>query len=178
MKPTVTSRFTIFMIIIWVFSPLFGLFICFSTLSSVFTPSDKYLIFGMGATYFPILLLAMWVHARRVTIDGEAQTILFRNLVSRKEELYSFAEWEGFVEVFVSTKGGKVKVLYLIRAGKFHKKLSGSIYSNLDELQRALAPIKYLGVEKLNATKSVKILFGKPIIKDSRRQNTSHLPFN
>jgi hypothetical protein len=45
-------------------------------------------------------------------------------------------------------------------------------------LQTGLAPIKYLGVEKMNVAKGVKILFGKPIIKDSRRQNSSHLPFN
>jgi hypothetical protein len=149
----------------WVFAPLFGLFICFLTLSSVFTPSDKYIFLGTGLIYFLILLLALWVHVRRITIDGETRTISFRNLVSRKEELYSFDELEGFVEVFVSTKAGKVKVLYLIKDRKFHKKLSGSIYSNLDELQSALAPIKYLGVEKMNMVKGVKVLFGQPILK-------------
>lgn len=165
MKSSVTSRFRIFMLIMWVFAPLFGFFICFLTMSGVFTPADKYILLGTGLIHFLILLLALWVHARRITIDGDTRTITFRNLVTRKEELYSFDELEGFVEVFISTKGGKVKVLYLIKNRKFHKKLSGSIYSNLDELQRALAPIKYLGVEKIGLVKGVKILFGQPILK-------------
>jgi hypothetical protein len=109
--------------------------------------------------------LVVWSKAWEVLIDSNARTITFRKLVSNKEVVYSFDELDGFVHVYVPQKhGDKVKVVYLVKDRKFCEKLSGSLYSNLDELEGALASLKFLGVQKLNLAKIIAIFRKRPVL--------------
>jgi hypothetical protein len=107
----------------------------------------------------------LWGEAKAILIDDNNSTICFANIFTRRKEIYSFDEFDGFVDLYQPVTGGRVRVLYLIKNGKFIKKISGFYYSNLDELIAALSPIKYLGKQDFGLIKSLKILFNMTILK-------------
>ena len=142
-----------------------GVSICGLSLGDKFAKEERPVLLMSGLIPILITALKLWGNAWKVLIDRVARTITFRNLVSNKEVVYSFDELDGFVQVYVPQMDGeKTKVVYLVKDRKFLEKLSGSFYSNLDELEDALASLKFLGVQKLSLTKRIAIFRKRPVL--------------
>jgi len=156
------SKFSGFLWVFCVAWVLAGIFLCCLSLGD--TVADLGLL-ASGAGNLLIIVFVVWRLAWQVLIDRDARTITFRNLVSKKEIVYPFYELDGFVQVYESRKGGrKVKVVYLVKDRKFCKKLSGASYSNLDEMEGALASLKFLGVRKLGLAQRIAIIRNRPVL--------------
>ena len=153
-----------------------GLFICSLPLRDKFTWRAGLGLLVPGVIQILIIGIWIWRSARKVLIDRGARTITFRNLVTKKEVVYHFDELDGFVQVYLTQKNGdKIKVVYLVKDRKFCEKISGFVYSNLDELEGALASLKFLGVQRLNLAKRIAILRKRPVKlpHSQREQGTS-----
>ena len=163
---TVTkSKFNGFLVVFYVVWMVASVSICGLSLGGKFAKEERPVLLMSGLVLILFTGLQVWSKAWKVLIDRDARTITFRNLVSNKEVVYSFDELDGFVQVYVPQKNGeKIKVVYLVKDRKFLEKLSGSFYSNLDELEDALASLKFLGVEKLSLAKRIAIFRKRPVL--------------
>jgi hypothetical protein len=99
-----------------------------------------------------------------IKINPEARTISFRNIITFQEKTYDFNEFDCFLDTFANSKSGQYKNIYLIKDRKAAKIISGLYFENIDELQAALSPIKYLGFQENASGIARKTLFNKPII--------------
>ena len=95
-----------------------------------------------------------------VTIDNLNKTILFKNIVTKKERFYSFKELDGFVDTYY--KDGyqaKFDIIYLMKSDKRIEKISRYFYSNYKDLKAGLESLDYLGFREFYLFKNFKILF-------------------
>ena len=106
----------------------------------------------------------LWRDAKIIMVDTFAKTITFQNLITRKTQLYDFNYFDGFIDVTQSSKSGTYRVVYLVKEKRYINKISSFYYSNLNELQAALTPIKYLGFKKYSIFKSIKVLFNGEVL--------------
>ena len=118
-------------------------------------------IFGFLAW---VILLTLYKYAFRVIIDPDAKTILFKNLLTQGSKRYDFNDFDSYMDTFAVSKSGAYKVVYLIKDQKAEKIITGFYFANIDELQAALSPIKYLGFEKDAGRLARRALLGKPLI--------------
>jgi len=153
----------------------FMLFLLISAFSQTFLnfeiikmsmPTNKAKIFQfilpiVGVTFFGSQI---WRDAKYITIDTFGKSITFSNFFTRKQTIYSFEYFDGFVDMYQSSKWGTYRVVYLVKDKKFIEKISSFYYSNLDEIQESLTPTKYLGLQKYNIFKSIKVLFNKQLM--------------
>jgi hypothetical protein len=159
------SKFSVFLWVFCVAWVLASIFLCCLSLEDTVAGEGRFGLLASGTGDLLIIVFVVWRTAWQVLIDRDARTITFRNLVSKKEIVYPFYELDGFVQVYESRKGGrKVKVVYLVKDRKFCKKLSGSLYSNLDEMEGALAPLQFLGVRKLGLAQRIAIIRNRPVL--------------
>jgi len=144
---------------------LFGPILFFSGFLDSRTPEQSTVCFVLGPVFMFLFGSQLWRDAKILSIDTLSHTISFTNLFTRHHSKYSITNFDGFVDMYQPTHGGSCRVLYLVKGKKFVKKISGYYYSNLDELQNALAPLKYMGQQSFNLFKSIQILFGVPVYK-------------
>ncbi len=139
----------------------FGLFIFMLLINESqkdFIISSIFCFFWIAIS-FPIF----WKN-KLITIDTSNSKIIFTQVITRQNEIYNFNEIEGYVDVIKKPSRGKsFRVLYLMQNKKIIKKISAFTFSNLDELESGLKPIKYFG--RINDSYSLrfKTLFRKDI---------------
>lgn len=119
--------------------------------------------------YSSLLFLSVWLKtvATIITIDTNQYTISFTNFFTKRTKIYSFNDFDGYVQtVDVNSKTEvEYKALYLIKDKKVNKKILGSYYSTLEELQESLKSLAYFGFERFGIVKTLKILFKQPILE-------------
>ncbi len=132
----------------------------------VYKPSGKeYIVLSLALLFsFVFLCAQFWRDVKKITIDTVTRTISFKNLLTKKEEIYSFADFDGFIDMYQQSRQGSFRVIYLIQDKKYRKKISSFYYANLDELQAALHPIKYKGRKPFSFWKSLKTLLGQEVM--------------
>lgn len=106
----------------------------------------------------------LWRDANIIMVDTFAKTITFQNLFTRKARLYDFNYFDGFIDMNQSSESGTYRVVYLVKEKRYIEKISSFYYSNLDDLQVALTPIKYLGFRRYSIFKSIKVLFNGQVL--------------
>jgi hypothetical protein len=126
-----------------------------------------------GAIIFIIVLLFLlakiiyaWVRfAFYIKIDADNKAISFRNIITRKTTLYSFNDFDCYLDTLETPgRGNPYKVVYLIKEYKAVKIMSGFYYSNMEELQNAISSIAYIGFHPNFSTLARKALLNKEII--------------
>lgn len=115
-----------------------------------------------------VLYFFIWLKnvARIVIINTVKNTIVFRNFFTKKIKTYSFTDFNGYFETLVinSKTHEEFKAFYLVKDKKVSKKIIGSYYSNIDEIQAGLRPLAYFGFKKFGIVEKLKILFKQLII--------------
>lgn len=130
-------------------------------------PTTKAKIFQFVLPIIGMLLFGsqLWRDANIILVDTFANTITFQNLFTRKSRMYDFNYFDGFIDMNQRSRSGTYKVVYLVKEKRYIEKISSFYYSNLDDLQSALAPIKYLGFKRYSIFKSIKVLFGRQVLE-------------
>jgi hypothetical protein len=144
---------------------IFAVILYFSAFLSVRTAQQKHVIFVTSPFFLLFPALQLWRRASIIFIDTLSKTISFKRLFTMQQTIKSFDDFDGFIDTYQYARGGSYRVIYLVRQKRFVKQISSFYYSNLDELQEALTPMKYLGEQNFNLIKSVKILFKLPVLK-------------
>ncbi len=116
-----------------------------------------------------LLFLSVWLKtvATIITININQKTIAFTNFFTKKTKIYSFNDFDGYVQTVVFNSKTQVehKAFYLLKGKKVNRKILGSYYSNMKELQEGLKSLNYFGFERFGIVKSMKILFKQPILE-------------
>lgn len=126
-----------------------------------------------GAVFILFLIYGkmLW-DAKAVTIDLENQTILFKNRYTRKQNLYPFAYFDGYVTTYQRTKVADFKVVYLIKDNQLLYKISGAIYSNQDELLASLPLLPDMGLIELSFMDKLRNRIDKKALTKQRQPLT------
>ncbi len=123
------------------------------------------IIFLLGLLFWGTFL---YLRASKITIENSdpiSKTISFKNLITGQTKTYSFEELDGYITTILWHKQFKQnKTICLIRNGRVVKKIDNFIYSNVDELEKSLADLKYLGFKNMGFINSWKVFFNQPII--------------
>ena len=143
---------------------LFGLFLFFSAFLNSRTQQQKIICLYTGPIFILIFGSQLWRDAKIILINTLDNTICFTNLFTRQRTINSFVYFDGYIDMYQSAKGGTYRVIYLVKDRKYIKKISGFYYSNLDELESYLAPLKYMGRQNFNLIKSLKVLLKIPVL--------------
>ncbi|MGN6617204.1 MAG: hypothetical protein ACTHJ5_08490 [Ilyomonas sp.] len=136
------------------------------TIIKMSMPTFKAQLFQFAFPMIGVLLFGSqaWRDANFITIDTSAKKIIFSNIFIRRKRRYDFNYFDGFIDTFQRSRSGTYRVIYLVRDKKFIEKISSFYYSNLDEMQDALTPIKNLGQQRYDILKSIKVLFNRQIL--------------
>ena len=115
-----------------------------------------------------ILYFSIWLKtvATRIEINTDGRTITFTNYFTQHSKTYSFYDFDGYIQtVDVNSKTrAEYKVLCLLKDKVITRKISASYYSNIEELEKGLKPINYLGFETFGMGKKLKILCKQPVL--------------
>lgn len=117
-----------------------------------------------------VLLLLICIYgnllldANIIAIDTTSKKVTFKNLLTRQISRFNFSDFDGKLVWYEPINGGRVRNFYFIKNKKAIKKISGFIFSNQKELEESLMTIRDLGTTKYSFLKSLKVLFGFPII--------------
>jgi hypothetical protein len=99
-------------------------------------------------------------------VSNDLKTISFKNLFSRRKRTYNFTELDGFIRTRLwHRQFSENKTLLLIKGGKVVKKIDNFFYSNVDELEKGLKDLPYLGFKPMGFVNSWRVLFGQQITK-------------
>lgn len=116
-----------------------------------------------------ILFAALWLikSATIITIDTSLNTITFTNLFTKNAKTYFLKNFDGYIHTIdVNSKTRtQYKVLFLLKDKIIVRKISGSFYSNIEELQDGLKSLNDLGFEKFGITKKLKMFFKQPVLE-------------
>jgi hypothetical protein len=98
--------------------------------------------------------------------DKDLRTISFKNIFSRQTRTYNFGDLDGFIRTKLwHRQYSENKTLFLIKGGKVVKKIDNFFYSNVDELEKGLKDLPYLGYIPIGFVNSLRVLFDQAIIK-------------
>lgn len=115
-----------------------------------------------------LLYFSFWLKtvATIIEINTDGRTITFTNYFTQQTKTYSFYDFDGYLQtVDVNSKTrSEYKVLCLMKDKVIVRKLSASYYSNIEELEKGLKPINYLGFETFGMGKKLKILCKQPVL--------------
>jgi len=116
-----------------------------------------------------ILFASLWLKtsATIITINTDQNTITFTNFFTKNKKTYSFSNFDGYIQTidFNSKTHTQYKVLCLLKDKVIIRKISGSFYSNIEELKQGLKSLNDLGFEKFGIAKKMKILFKQPVLE-------------
>jgi hypothetical protein len=161
----IKSKFISFGFCLCVGMIVIGIWFFLSSFSDARTVQQKYVLYGFVAFVFIFFGSMLWREAKIILIDCINKTITFTNLFTRVKTINSFDDFDGYIDCYQSAKGGSYRVIYLVKDKKFVKKISSFYYSNLDEIQNGIAPMKYFGQQDFGLFKSIRVLFGLPVLK-------------
>ncbi len=99
-----------------------------------------------------------------IKIDTTNKTVTFKNLLTQKSSTHNFCDFDGKLVWYEPIRGGQVRNFYFIKNKKAVKKISGFIFSNQKELEKALSEIKDLGTTNYSYLKSWKVFLKLRII--------------
>lgn len=115
--------------------------------------------------FLPIYIVAqMRLNYKTITIDTEAKTISFTAFLFRTTRTYPLAYFDAYVETKVDDQYGTNKCLYLVKDRKLKYKISGRYYANLDELQKGLSSLKYMGFINYSGVLSLRIACNQTVL--------------
>jgi hypothetical protein len=116
-----------------------------------------------------ILFASLWLKesAAIITINTDQNTITFTNFFTKKAKTYFLNNFDGYIHTIdINSKTRtQYKVLFLLKDKKIVRKISGSFYSNIEELQEGLKSLNDLGFEKFGITKKLKMFFKQPVLE-------------
>ena len=129
-------------------------------------PYQSLLFVGLFILILFYVCRALILAAMIVNIDSDALTISFRNILTRQYRIYLFKDFDGYIDTlaFNYKTADEYKVIYFVKDKKVEKILTGFYYSNMEELQEAIKPIKYLGFQKNFSALARKTFLNKNII--------------
>ena len=128
------------------------------------TPAQLIVLIVFLSFLWVVFLFTLFKYALDITIDPDAKTILFTNILTDRSKLYDFTEFDGYLDTIATSKAGTYKVVYLIKNQKAERIITGFYFSNIDELKAALSPIKYQGFREDFSRLARKALLRKPLI--------------
>jgi hypothetical protein len=117
-----------------------------------------------------VLLILLWIYgkmlwdANAIIIDTEMKNIIFKNRYTKKQKLYQFDYFDGFVTHYQYTKFGNFKVIYFVKDQRLLYKVSKAVYSNQDQMLAALPPIKDMGLIEYSFIDSIRNLLGRKVL--------------
>lgn len=112
-----------------------------------------------------VLTLSARASSIEVNSDSVSKIIAFKNLFTRRTKAYDFEEFDGYITTRLWHKQwNENKTLCLIKEGRIVKKIDNFFYSNIDELEKSLSEMPYLGFKNMGIVNSWKVLFNKPIL--------------
>ena len=127
-------------------------------------PFDAIIVSLILCFFVFILLYVFQRFVFFITVNTDEQTITFRNVLTTKTYHYQFSDFDGFFDTFVVSKSGAYKNLYLISDNRAEKVISVFYFENIDEVQEALSPLKYFGLQKESGKISRRALLNKPLL--------------
>jgi len=142
-------------LIIGLISHFFGIEIVKNNLTN--TQSVIFLIILPIILFMTVVQLK--INAKVIYLDFLSKKITFENYFIGKEIVYEFDEIDGYVDTFMKSPRGDFRVFYLVKNNMLTNKISGRIYSNIEEIEEGLKQLKYLGFHKFSLKWSLKILF-------------------
>jgi hypothetical protein len=108
--------------------------------------NKEQIIISIVGTVFLILSFSqLIITSKRIEINTTDKTIKIYHLIFRQTKLYGFAEIDGYMDkIEKPLRGRPYRILYLIQKGKRIEKISGFIYSNIDQIEKGLNDLKYI----------------------------------
>lgn len=115
------------------------------------------------------LFLSLWLKtsATIITINTDQNTITFTSFFTKNKKTYSFYDFDGYIQTidFNGKTQTQYKVLGLVKDKVIVRKISASLYSNIEELQKGLKSLNDLGFKKFGMAEKLKILFKQPVLE-------------
>jgi hypothetical protein len=106
-----------------------------------------------------------------IVFDPNGPSITFKQIVTNKENVYFFKDFDGVLESKQAWAGGRGghKILYLVKDNKIIERISSVFIKNYDEIDAFLKTNYVLRLTKDNNSLFFDVLelFGKPSIKKS-----------
>ncbi len=146
----------------------FGIFLHFFEIELVennLTNTESIIFLFVYLLIISIAFAQVKINSNIIYIDTLNKTISFKNYFTRQKKIYSFSEFEGYIDTFMKSPRGDFRVFYLARENKPVNKMSGRIYSNIEEIEEGLKQMKYLGFHKFSLKWSLKIFFYKKVLE-------------
>jgi hypothetical protein len=94
-----------------------------------------------------------------VFIDHANKTISFKNYFTRQTEVYPFVYFDGYLDTLKKSGRSDFRIFYLVKNKKLIHKMSGRVYSNMEEIEKGLTALRYFGFQTWNLSWSLKIFF-------------------
>ncbi len=117
---------------------LFGLTLFLSAFLNTRTVQQKNILLVFGPIFTLLFGSQLWRDAKIILIDTLGMNIRFTNLFTRKKTILSFNDFDGFVDMYQSAKGGTYRVIYLVNNRKFVKKYQAFIIQILTNYKTLL----------------------------------------
>jgi len=99
------------------------------------------------------------INCKMIFIILADKTIAFKNYFTRQTTTYQFHDFEGYIDTVKKSPKGDFRILYLVKNNKLTHKISGRIYSNIEEIETGLKELKYFGFKELTLIRYIKIFF-------------------
>jgi hypothetical protein len=151
-------------------TPIMMLLMCGLFTIGVALPSpqkDRNVIMVFSLTLFLLMVPYLWWTSVQVVIDSSNKKISFIHFITRRENTYSFNDFDGYADWIESKgRGGPFRVIYLVRDKRFIRRISSEIYSNIEELESGFKSLKYFGQQQYSYVKSLRVLFGLKVLKE------------
>ncbi|HTB51339.1 MAG TPA: hypothetical protein VK718_01085 [Ferruginibacter sp.] len=125
------------------------------------------LIVILCAAFIVMGLNSLIRYSSIATIDKNAKTIIFRNLITQRKKNYKFSDFDGYLDTEASkphNRSIEYKVIYFIKNEKAKEIISGYYNSNCTDLKIALSSMKYLGFEKNFSKLARRSFFHKTLV--------------
>jgi hypothetical protein len=106
---------------------------------------EQIIISIVGIIFLILSFSQLIVTSKSIEINTINKTIKIRHLIFRYTKLYGFAEIDGYMnKIEKPARGRPFRALYLIQNGKSIEKISGFIYSNIDQIENGLKDLKFI----------------------------------
>ena len=133
--------------------------------SKVFTPETAiFLVIGYSLLVI-LSLKQLLINTNIYLIDTSNKTIKIRNYFTRKFTSFNLNNYDGYVDSLVQSSLGTYRVIYLVKDKRFINKISGKVFSNVDEIKDSFGNLTYLGYQKLTFRNQLQIIFNKPVLE-------------
>ena len=97
-------------------------------------------------SFYPILIFLAFaqvkINCKIIFIDLANKTIAFKYYFTRQIKIYQIDYFEGYIDTLKKSPKGDFRILYLVKNNKLSHKISGRIYSNIDEIETGLKELK------------------------------------